>query len=283
MSAIEEFVRSATRLPAPPALVVELIRLSNDPDTDLNKIVNLFQSNPALSARLLKLANSVFYGLRGEVTTVNRATVLLGFKTIRSLAVTVWTHSLSTEFQDEHLQSQLSTLFLHSAACAIVGQEIAKKIAPQYQDDVFLAGLLHDFGRLAMVCEMNHGYEQMVRKLHGTDRDLIFNAEFKEYGFNHAELGAKLAETWGFPAFLSDSARNHHKDGLILETQPIPAMVFMADKISNTILENIAPHVKPDSFLAEAWKALGLENPDSIQAFTDHCEEQIKTLLGSMA
>jgi len=283
MEKVQAFIKSASRLPAPPALVMKIIRMTNDPDTEISDIVELFQTNSALSARLLKLANSVFYGLRGEVTSVYRATVLLGIKTIRSLAVTVWTHSISNEYQEEELQDLLSTLFLHSAAVAVIGQEIAKRVGPSYMDDVFLSGLLHDFGRLAMLCENLDTYENSLLKLKSRDRDDLFRAEAETFGFNHAELGGALATTWGFPEFLVQSAENHHNPSLCLESQPIPTMVFLADKLANAVLENVANGVKPFSAEPSTWALIGIEDVESQTAFLSDCKEKLENLLASIA
>jgi len=282
MTKITEFIETATRLPAPPALVAKLIKLINNPETQIEEIVSLFQTNPALSIRLLKLANSSFYGLRGEVQTVRRATILLGFKTIRSLAVAVWTHSLSTQFREEVLSEMLSTLFLHSAGCAVLGAAIAKRIAPDYQDDVFLAGLLHDVGKLALICEKSRDYKNMLDHLSADSTEDRVLQEIHMFGFGHDQLGAFLTETWGFPDFLIESSALHHQKNLNLETQPVPAMVTMANTLANAFFNNLGPPLKFTDELEEIWLILGLNKQEDIQDFTEKIKQDIQDMLGSM-
>ncbi len=278
----QDFIRRATRLPTPSDVLVRLMDLMKSPDASLDSICKLFRTDPALSTRLLKIANSVFYGLRGQVTSVRHAIVLLGFKTIRSLVVTVWTHSLSNNYVDPPLPALLHALFRHSAASGIVSTEVAKLIAPQHMDDAFLAGLLHDIGRMAIVCEQGDKYFNEVFNQRTSSRRQFLELEQQIFGFNHAQLGAELAEIWGFPEFLKQSARHHHDERLSLKKDPVSAIVGIADLLSNEYFDNIRHDVRRGSLPGSLLTFTGLDSEEKLKDFLEHCEQRFEDLISEI-
>ncbi|EFK95641.1 metal dependent phosphohydrolase [sediment metagenome] len=162
-AAIERFVGRAEKLPTLPTVVNHLIDAVNDPDASVDGLATLLQSDQMLSVRLLKVANSVFYGLSGTVSTVRRAVVVLGFKTIRSLALAIWTRSFRDRVRSDWERQAQETMFVHSLTTAVAASLVAPRLGfAASQEDCFLAGLLHDIGRVALISETGDWYREAI-------------------------------------------------------------------------------------------------------------------------
>jgi putative nucleotidyltransferase with HDIG domain len=211
VSAVELFIERAQRLPAAPTVVLKVLRLTRDPETSAEAVAELVQRDPTLSARLLKLANSAFFGMRGRVDTARRAVVVLGFKTVASMAMVVWTHTLCLATKDRSLQAIYRQLFKHGLAVAVLARDLTSRLDPSGRETAFQAGLLHDIGRVALCAELGASYwEEVLELSRGGPGDAEL-AERRRLEFDHAEMGAALMLHWGLPFSLVEAAAAHHE------------------------------------------------------------------------
>ncbi len=277
----EEFVKRARRLPAPPNLVTRLMTLVKDPNVDVDQVAELFRQNPSLTAKLLKLANSAFYGLRGEVSRVHHALVLLGFKTVRSLVVTVWTHSVASENTHPEASQFLRGIFVHGVATAVVAHELCERKLPKQAEDAFLAGLLHDIGRLALACELGTLYDDKLLKVADAEKFDTLELEHDVLGFNHSDLGALLMKQWALPSVLADAAALHHEADISFNEQPVLASVAVADSLVTELEYNVAlQSVRPNR--SPLFSSFGLADDEKRASFLEHCRERVLELLHSV-
>jgi putative nucleotidyltransferase with HDIG domain len=211
VSEVDLFIERAQRLPAAPTVVLKVLRLTREPETSADVVAELVQREPTLSARMLKLANSAFFGMRGRVETARRAVVVLGFKTVASMAMVVWSHTLSLSTKDRSLQAIYRQLFKHGLAVAVLARDLAARVEPSAQETAFQAGLLHDIGRVSLCAELGPRYWEEVLGLSGGEGIDAELAERRWLGFDHAEMGAALMLKWGLPSSLVDAVAAHHE------------------------------------------------------------------------
>ena len=207
-----ERVWNSPHLPSLPAVAVRLLEETRRPDVDLARFSELISADPALSARLLKAANSSFFGFRGEIASVGRAVNLLGAGGVVSLA-------LSFSLSDDALKrgetadayrAYWRRCVVQAAAAETAGTLPAGGGGHAGTGDWFLAGLLCDLGRLAMLKTIP-GPAVAVWAAADDDRTDHVPRERTELGFDHAAVGGKLVEHWGLPAGLAEAVRRHHE------------------------------------------------------------------------
>ncbi len=203
--ALEKIVSSIGDLPATPAIIASLMSLTSNLNTDINKITQALMSDQSLTARVLKLSNSSFYGRAKEVKTLKEAIILLGFKTLRSLVVATSTHSLyNTTGGESH-----NKLWEHTLATAISCRSLAKKVGHPNVEEAFIAGLLHDIGKLVFLQKKPTEYTEIIVKVEMSEKTFV-EFEDEKFGFNHTDIGLLLLHNWSFPQMLSNAVFEHH-------------------------------------------------------------------------
>ena len=195
------------KLPTSPALAAQLLDLANDPDSTVDEFADLIQLDPILAARLLRLANSSDFTQRDEVTTIQRAIILLGVHRVRTLGLSFQLVS--------HLDKlgkcpfDIKTYWLHSVLRGCLAREIAKEAAPSCSEDAFLVGLLQDCGILVLVQILGIDYANLLRT--GDLSPAAFHeAEIERFRFNHVETSVALAQEWQLPVAIVKPLAMHH-------------------------------------------------------------------------
>ncbi len=229
---MEAFVRGATHLPALPSMIHKLLAALDDPALSVNELCTIISTDTSLSAKLLKMANSVFYYRMEPVSTVKVAAVRLGHKTINSLVLTVWTQTFKT-FPVKGDELELITdLLTHGTATAVGANLLVQRINPALSEEAYVAGLLHDIGQLALICQLGRSYETdiLLRAMAGPKG--ILAVEQEVLSFDHAMLGARLLQSWNIPAAAVHAAAEHHRIVRKPEKEPVLAAVALADDLA---------------------------------------------------
>jgi len=202
-------------LPARSETATQLQQVLSDCDYDIEKILELIESDQALTAEVLRVSNSPFYGGLSEVTTVRQAVVRIGGPEVVRLAMAA-TEKKSYQVQNKELADYMPDLWEHSLGVAMAAKWLAKKLGyVELENEVFIAGLLHDVGKLLLirVCDDLMSSGQVTRNIPGS---LIL--EILEAG--HCKHGASLLEHWSLPEDYRHVVRHHHDevvdDGLTL-------------------------------------------------------------------
>lgn len=270
--ALEKIVSSIGDLPATPAIIASLMGLTSDLNTDINRITQALMSDQSLTARVLKLSNSSFYGRAKEVRTLKEAILLLGFKTLRSLVVASSTHSLyNTSGGESH-----NKLWEHTLATAISARLVAKLSRHPNVEEAFIAGLLHDIGKLVFLQKKPAEYTEIIVKAEVSRRSFI---EFEEekFGFNHTDVGLLLLHNWSFPQLLSNAVFEHH-DPIEVEEEGVPPLSYVIN-LANMVAKKLDVGFKdysPEN-LAEQPSAqrLGLKE-ESFEEIIEDLKEQFE-------
>lgn len=271
---VAAFIRGASKLPVLPGVTTRLFTTIDSPESSAREVAGVIETDPALAARLLKLANSSFYGRRGQISTVRHAVVVLGSKTIRSLALTVWTHTLRSQVRDPEELRLITPVFSHGLTTAVAAGLLAVRFDRSLEEDSFMAGLLHDIGRVALFAQLGKAYQSHVLDRAIGEKAAVHAAEEKVLGFDHRDLGAELMHTWNLPPFLTEVAAKHHDDTIVPQEHFFVATVALADLIATRMGSNVALELtradRPD--LASFF---GLKTPEELEDFTTICTERV--------
>ncbi|MBK8166732.1 MAG: HDOD domain-containing protein [bacterium] len=204
---LREIIEATGQLPALPATTARLLALMDDQSAGAAQVLEVIGTDPALTANLLKLCNSAYYGLRREVGSVHEALVMLGNRTVVQLAFAT---SLGDVLRGPLAGYRLErdALWRHSLAVAVGAAHLAGVAGDRsLRERAFTAGLVHDIGKLVLNGPLKAKLQQLPQTgsydaLRQGERDLL--------GFDHAEAGQALAESWNFPAALADVIGRHH-------------------------------------------------------------------------
>jgi putative nucleotidyltransferase with HDIG domain len=220
-------------VPSLPTLYVELTSLLEKEDVAIKNIGEIIARDMGMSAKVLQLVNSAFFGLDEHVSHPQQAVVLLGTDTVRSLVLSA---DVFAQFESSKLDFlSLSRLWDHSIAVGGYAKRIAKHLGADATDvdNAFIAGLLHDVGKLVLGDNFPEHYFSAIG-MQRRHRIEIYEAEWSVFGSSHAEVGAFLLGIWGLPDAIVEAVALHHKKSLFTSNQsPVTTAVFIADALEH--------------------------------------------------
>ena len=231
----EALIRVVSRietLPSAPSIYNEVIQELSRSDTSIQKIGEIIARDVSMTAKILHLANSAFFGLHQSVNTLERALVLLGFDTVVALVLSV--HVFATCDTASPACFSIQALWDHSFRTALFARTIARKEEQGRKgiDDAFMGGLLHDVGGLVLAANLPDTYSQVVN-LARSEGCSVREAEEEVLGTTHAEVGAYLMGLWGLPDQIVEAIVLHHSPGRSLATEFTPlTAVHAADSLA---------------------------------------------------
>lgn len=223
---VERIASHVGDLPALPQVASRVVRMVTDPRTTARQLEEIIRKDPAMTAKILRIANSAFYGLRGEVSTLSRAIVILGFNTLRSVVLTSISEAMHTgdrsNFKDR-------ILWEHAIAVAIAARTIARECGYAFHEEAYTGGLLHDIGKAVMDTNLDR-YQEVMELVYNEGMTFV-EAENDVFGFDHAEVGALVVERWSLAPPLCEAVRLHHQP-MAAEVEPtLCAIVSLANSM----------------------------------------------------
>ena len=221
-------------LPTLPHILIKLIRLCNKDEVSLKEVSDIIEKDTSLSAKILKLVNSSCYGLPRDIKDIYQAVTYLGMNTVKNIAVSASICQAFHPVKDEGLFN-LKVFWWHSLRCAVLGRLVAKKLNYENLEDAFLAGMLHDIGKLVLWVNFPREYSALLNKYKGRS-DLLLAGEIR-FGITHCEVGAWLLNQWGFQSLLSDALLYHHESlGDVQRALPIVQIVYSANILAHNFI-----------------------------------------------
>jgi putative nucleotidyltransferase with HDIG domain len=267
---LDQVVKRVRDLPALPSIVLDLISSFEREDVDVTTLAEKISRDQALSAKTLRLANSSFYGLPAKVKTVKQAIVVLGFDSARAVAVA---SSVMDSFGGSKCrQIDVASFWRHSIAAALCAKSLARH-ANLDQDYAFIAGLLHDIGRLVLASGFPEDYAQVIDYCEREDVTLG-EAELHLLGVDHQRIGQMLAEAWKFPAVIQRAIGHHHSPAGA-DLGNVPGVVHAANAMVQALDLGGGDHVAVPRLLDAAWDSLGL-TPEHLLAVCRETEAQFE-------
>jgi putative nucleotidyltransferase with HDIG domain len=244
-------------LPGIPELYLEIAEALQSPSTTSDRIAEIASKDPALSAKLLQISNSAFFGFSRKVYSVDEAVQMLGVSVIHSLAMAV---PLFTAFDRSKCPGfHIDQVWEHSAEVAA----IARRIYNEHLDDshraeqAFAAGIMHDIGKLILAEKMPEQYEAIIAESKAT-RTELFKVERKHLNATHAEVGAYLLALWGLPVPLIEAVACHHMPRRCCSTTLcLAGVIHIADALQHA--QGLHPELVPNPVDIEYLKHTGLD------------------------
>jgi len=250
---IRSKIEGLSTIPTIPAVLTNLLAMIDSEGVSVKHIGDLISKDQALSARLLKMVNSPVYGFPGRISSVNQALMLVGFGALKGMLMGVAIF--------DAMQNTMIGLWEHSIGSAIAARLIAAKIGRKETEDISVAALIHDLGKVAFGTCYPDEYKFMIGKAK-TEERYIVDVEREDFGVNHAEAGAWIATKWSFPSNLIEAISCHHKPRLAKEAKELAAIVHLSD----IIIKMIGFGFSGDPYVHQvddaAWKRLGLNDED---------------------
>lgn len=217
-------------LVSPPDVCLKINELVADDSTSLEQLALVAIRDPNLTARILKLANSAFYGLPGRVDTVTRAVMLLGMGEIQKLVCAIC--AVQTFSRLSSAVTNMNSFWRHGVYAGLVAQAIARRARVLHPERLFVAGMLHDIGTLLINKRFPEIAQATIVEAAG-DEDRLLDLEQRDLGFDHALVGGMMLESWKLPGTLVDSVYWHHAPHRARQAATEAAILKVADAVAN--------------------------------------------------
>ena len=230
-------------MPAFPKSVQRVLELTRDVNSTPKDLVEVIDKDPVLTVKILKVVNSAYYSLPRQITSVGHSVVYLGFNTIKNLALSIAAIGMLPKTNEAGFDGQ--QYLLHSLATAAIAKQLALKVDDADPMDCFIAGLLHDFGKVVLAQFMAKEFRLAldVSKQQGTSLHLALRDVIE---VDHAVVGAMLVEKWRFAPKLVETIRHQHGPELV--DSDMIACVFGANQISKHLKYGFAGNHLVEAF-----------------------------------
>jgi putative nucleotidyltransferase with HDIG domain len=242
-------------LPTLPAVAMEVNKMLLDEDITISQLSGAIEKDQAMVSKILKLVNSAFFGLRGKISNISHAVVVLGFNTIRNVVVSI---SIINAFSiKEGLDGfDIAEFWKHSVAVAVTSKYLAEKAGIHSADNCFVAGLLHDIGKIVLLQHFKDLFQKVWLAVKGK-RLSFYEAEKSQIQIDHAWIGGYLAQKWQLPIPLIDAIRYHHDVKPTINDQHLLMIIHVADIIVNTYTPDSKDRMELSGVHPDALSALG--------------------------
>lgn len=243
------------KLPSLPNVVMEIMKSIDNEKVDVTLLAEKIANDPAIVARVLRVANSPFFGLSQQIDSISRAIVVLGFNSLRGLVTGA---AIINVFSYSEKNIDWQEFWRHSIGVAVCAKVLAKHTGLN-QETAFTAGLLHDIGRLVMGIYFPSLLAQVLQFEDSYAIESL-QTERDELGFDHAALGGEVAKRWHFPPSIQQAIRIHHTETRAEEKKSLSEVVHIADLFARTLNGGCLEKEGTERLAIKAWEWLGLEN-----------------------
>ncbi len=246
--------RLEIKLPEVPSLVYELNDIIADPMSSAGDISQVVGKSPSLTATLLRIVNSAFYGFRSKIDSISRAVTLIGSKELSSLALGI---TIMETFKDISKQVvDVGSFLEHNLACGMVARIMAAYGKIANTEQLFVSGMLHDIGRLVL-CKYFPQEAKNAFALAAESGESLLAVERSHLGCTHVQLGKRLLRKWKLPYTLEHSISYHHNPSAS-PTPELAAILQMADMVVHGLGIGSSGERKVPSFDVKAWQSVNL-------------------------
>ena len=224
------------RMPAFPASVQKVLALTSDINSSPKQLVKVIDHDPVMTMKLLRIANSAYFGLSREIVSIHHAVVYMGFNTVKHVALAI--AAIGVLQRENDAGFDMDDYLLHSICTAVLTRSLARRMRVPEVDaaNYFVAGLLHDIGQVVFAQFQTAAYRDVLQDARARKQP-VYMSEHEILGATHMELGALLGEHWKFPAQLVKAIRMHHVPGSGKADSPMRDCLFLANLLSARIFE----------------------------------------------
>ncbi len=271
---VRKKIESVDDLPTLPTVASQIIGMANSPMTNAADVGRMIEQDQALTAKVLKLVNSAFYGFPGQIKSIQHAVVIMGFNKVKNVVVTASVFDMAKGRKSDRLD--LARFWQHSLGTAVSAKVATKGLSsPLQPDDAFVGGLVHDIGKLILDQFLPEEYGPVLEAAQKRGC-LILEAEKELLGFNHSRVGSWLAEKWQLPSTLQHAISQHHRPTHAREDRDMVAAIHLGDIFARALGvgnggDNRIPAIQPG-----VWQQYGLTVSfldESLEAIVDELKK----------
>ncbi|NIQ02208.1 MAG: HDOD domain-containing protein [Nitrospinaceae bacterium] len=216
-------------LGSPPPIYYKLQKAMQDPEVSFGDFSDIISADPNLASRLLRIANSPFYGLDTKVETITHALSVVGIDQVTDLALAtvlvIQFKGISEDLVNMH------SFWMHSVGCGLAAKTIAKNLEERQSEPFYLSGMLHDIGSLIIYQEIPEKAQEIISRCQSENLPLD-QVEEEVLGFTHSQVAAVIFKKWGLAPGLIEAVQHHHHPSKAREYPLYPAVVHLADIIA---------------------------------------------------
>jgi len=272
---IEYLIDDIPKLGSHAGILEEIERVLANSQSTLDELGEVIEKDPAITVRLLKLANSSFYGFANRLETVPDALNLIGIQQVQDLISAATVIEIFEGVSPKLVN--MESFWLHSLACGVAARLLAMEQHLPKAEKYFVAGLLHDVGRLVLFTRAPERAQEIF-DLYAARPMPLFQAETEIMGLDHTQIAERLLIKWSFPANLIKAVRHHHCPMAAGGFQREASLVHVADFLVNAMAlgssgERFVPKLHPS-----AWVRLNLA-PDGLESLMDSVDDQIESVV----
>lgn len=263
-SDIVELVQGIGGLVTLPDVFIRINQLVENPDSSVAQIAEAISRDPAFTVRLLRVANSPFYGFSSSIDTVGKAVSVIGTSQIRNLALST---AIASSFAGlPNSLVSMENFWRHSLYCALAARLLARRAGRCDAEAVFTAGLLHDVGELVIFNRLPELAREALQLVLDSAETLgVHEAERNVIGFDHAQVGGELARQWKLPGLLQECIAFHHAPAEAQQFAREVAVVHIANSLAVMAELDTLAHEDVSPIDARAWQTIGLDEGETLE------------------
>lgn len=275
---VDRIVSCVGDLPAMPSIVAETLRLTDDPKTDIARISEIIQADPAMTAKILRVSNSPYYGMKQYVGTLKLAMVILGVREVRNIVLGISVFEVLSDGKSD--SNTVRDIWDYSLKLAAVAKNLGSRLGLGLQGEEFITGLLSDMGKMVLLRTLGKVYATMLKENALSPTQLCLR-EMEEAGCTHADVAMALAIRWNLPQGLADALwRQYPREDLFLRDASDPGLAAVIRVSKAALLDDFSSDEPLTSLQdTEAWDVLAkARNPLPHEARRDLLFELIESL-----
>ena len=257
---VNTYVSRAMPIPTLPTAVARILELSGKKDVKVEEVADAILTDKVLTARMIRLMNSAFWGIRRRISSVREAIVYLGLHQIRSIVLTT---SLFNAFPDKNPDFNIIKIWEHGLGVALVARRLSQRVGYEDPEQAYIAGLMHDIGEVLLSQYSLKEFEEVVEVVK-TEKISFYDAEKRIIGVTHSDFAGWFGQNWGFSEEFVEVIAMHHDLNKAALNRPLVAIIVLSDLLCRVrgldygFEENLEVSLKDEP----AWKILKEYNPE---------------------
>lgn len=275
---VKSFVADQSALVSPPDVWLRLNDVLQDPGSSASDMAEVAARDPALTAKVLKVVNSPFYGFPARIDTLSRAITILGVNELFNVITSITVAKVFTALPNALVRPE--TFWRHSLCTALASKRAAKQCHILHPERMYVAGMLHDIGSLLMYRKFPDKAAAALLAANGNE-EVLYSVENDLFGFNHAQVGAEIMRLWNMPAHLRGAVKYHHDPAGTVDFGLEAAIVHIANVVANRIPEGSFVEELMDANIqadTAVWNLTGMDY-NALDALADGLEDELSEAL----
>ncbi|MGB9715376.1 MAG: HDOD domain-containing protein [Thermodesulfovibrionales bacterium] len=275
---LEDLISYDMKISSPPTIFLLINETMNNPKSSILDIARIISNDQGLTARLLKMANSPLYGFPSKIETITQAISILGTQQINDLILATTVLNLFKKIPEELID--LESFWNHSIACGISARVIATYRREHNVERFFVAGILHDIGRLILYTKMPELSVEIL-ETNRESKKLLYRIEQEITGYDHADVGGLLADKWKLPLSIKEMVKFHHRPALSTHFPTETAVIHLADILAHAMELGSSGERFVPPLDTNAWESVGL-TPSLLSSVMKKIDEQFNETIKAL-